>query len=226
MVDFDDGRHWPVVAEFFVTILAVFVMLYAGSRQKDPELIQKVEAIQKALERDKAEGLIQEFKADDREVTLVYADHELGFPDCGWDIGEGVAPRIRAHMERFSDVEQYINLLQIEGHADSRRPRTCFRLRFRTNFELSQTRAMSVFAALLDKPIEELDTVTDSTAVGATSSSAPVPLPSNLVGRLAARKQVLIAGFGATRLVEGAPPEDRRHRRVEIRVTFTDRVTR
>jgi outer membrane protein OmpA-like peptidoglycan-associated protein len=213
VVEFDDGRHWPVVAEFFVTVLAVVVLLYAASQWKDPVLIEKVTRIEKELASSQDKGLIREFAADDREVTIVYSEQDLGFPDCGWKMNPAVAERIRQHMELFSDVERYINLLQIEGHADARRPWKCTDLKFRTNFELSETRAMSVFAALLGKDIADLDAVVAEFAVKP---------PSSLVGRLASRQQVLVAGFGATRPVKGAAPDDRRHRRVEVRITFTD----
>jgi flagellar motor protein MotB len=214
MSELEDGSTWVAVADFLVTVLAVFVMIYAGSQQKDPCLIELVTTISKTLKEDQSNGRIREFEADDRQVRIVYSDQALGFPDCGWDLSADAAIQIRQHMEQFAQVEDYINLLQIEGHADIRRPTGCERLKFRTNFELSETRAASVFAALLGSSIDKLDAL--------VADAATTPL-SGLVGRLAGRQQVLVAGFGATRPVPGYPPEDQRHRRVELRITFTDK---
>ena len=214
MTEVEDGSTWVAVADFLVTVLAVFVMIYAGSQQKDPELLKKVRDISTALELDKGSGFIREFEADDRQVRIVYSDQDLGFRPCGWTVEAPAADRIRNHMERFAGVVDYINLLQIEGHADVRRSSTCEQLKFRTNFELSQTRAMSVFAALLGRPIDKLDEVVSGLAA---------PAPTRVVEVLAASQRILVAGFGATKPVPNTPPDDVRQRRVELRITFRDR---
>lgn len=215
---FDDGRYWPVVAEFFVSVLAVFVVLSSAVSQPPvvpPDVLQKVRG---NLDRLKGRGLLDHYyEANDREILMIYSTQYLGFDPCSWALASERAREVQESVRVLEGLGDHVARLSIEGHADERRPSGCKQMRFGTNFELSQNRAMAVFAAMLGKTMEELDEAAKE-ARDAMSERRPQSL--TLVGTLTGRKRVVVAGYGATRPRVPENPEDERNRRVELRAVL------
>src|SRR3954469_25698394 len=118
MFGHDDGKYWPVVADFFLTILGVFVVLYVSAERPNPDLPPKLDALGTTLTAEKEQGLVQYFDVNDRWIRIVYSAKSLGFEPCDWRLPEESAARLRADLRALSALAPFIELLQIEGHAD------------------------------------------------------------------------------------------------------------
>jgi outer membrane protein OmpA-like peptidoglycan-associated protein len=204
---------WPVVADFFVAVLAVFVFVEARAGRPDPELPRKLRAIRMQLLPLVQAQEVKEAQIEYPEARVVFSDQYLSFPPCGWDLTAEKATQVQRVLDLFDPVAQFISALSIEGHADKRRPTGCHDERgvsVRTNFELSQRRALSVYAALLHV---ETDKVEDEEAFNGAEQG--------LVWGLRRRHRVLVAGYGDTRPWPDTPdPINEAHRRVEIKFSF------
>lgn len=217
---------WPVVADFFLALLAVLVFVEARAGRPDPTLPRQLHAIQEKLDPLVRAEEIKEARIEYPQATVVFSDHYLSFPQCGWELSAEKAAQVRNVLDVFAPVAPFISALNIEGHADKRRPTNCRDERtradgsrvvvpVRTNFELSQRRALSVYAALLNVPTDDVE---DDAAFDSSQVS--------LVRTLRERHRVLVAGYGDTRPWPNTPdPLNDAHRRVEIKFTFCRRAS-
>lgn len=197
-------------------MLAVLVFVEARAGRPDPDLPRRLRSIQSELEPLVKANEVKEARIEYPESRVVFSDQYLSFPPCGWELTPEKATQVQRVLDLFGPVAQYISTLNVEGHADKRRPTGCHDERgvgVRTNFELSQRRALSVYAALLNV---ETDKVEDDDALGAAQQG--------LVWTLRRRHRVLVAGYGDTRPWPGtSDPISEAHRRVEIRFSFCRR---
>ena len=218
------GRHrqvggpnvWPVVAEFFLVILAVLVLVQSRAERVDPELPRELSRIQQGI-ANLPSTMIKEAVIAHPESRIVFSDEFLGFADCDWRLTREKISEVQRVLNLFLPIAPYVSAMAIEGHADTRTPSGCRSLTFGTNFELSQRRALSVYAGLLHVPIHhvEMDAEVDSMNQGLES----------VVWRLWQRRRVLVAGYGATQPWPGvSDPVHNAHRRVEIRFTLCRRL--
>jgi outer membrane protein OmpA-like peptidoglycan-associated protein len=206
---------WPVVADFFLAVLAVLVFVEARAGRPEPALPQKLRAIQEGLAPLVRSGTVKEARVEYPEARIVLSDQYLTFPPCRWELTAEKAEQVRQVLDPFSSVKEYISAIAIEGHADKRKPIGCPGLSFGTNFELSQKRALSVYAALLNVSIDMLD--------DAESSDTP---HTGVVWALRGQHKVLVAGYGDTRPWPGVADKfSEAHRRVEIKFSFCRKPT-
>lgn len=208
---------WPVVAEFFIAIVAILVLIQSRSVRPDPVLPPAL----KAIEQEIAPLLgtkIKDARIAYPESRIVLSDEFLGFADCDWTLTPEKIAEVQHVLDLFLPITSYIAALSIEGHADTRRPSRCPALAFGTNFELSQRRALSVYAGLLHVPIDRVE-------MAAEVDSANRGI-DGVVWRLRQRHRVLVAGYGDTRPWPGVPdPINSAHRRVEIRFSLCRNLT-
>jgi hypothetical protein len=201
------------VADFFLAILAVFVFVEARAGRPNPELLRKLRAIQEQFTPLVHAEDVKEARIEYPEARVVLSDQYLSFPQCGWNLTGDKAVEVQRILDLFLPVARFISALSIEGHADKRRPTGCRDERgvsVRTNFELSQRRALAVYAALLNVAVDKVEE--DETGGGAQSG---------IVWGVRRRHRVLVAGYGDTRPWPDTPdPISEAHRRVEIKFSF------
>jgi hypothetical protein len=204
---------WPVVADFFLTILAVFVFIEARTGRLAPELRRQLNVIDQAIRPLIAAKKVKEARIEYPESRVVLSDEYLAFPQCGWILTADKVAEVQRVLDLFLPVAPYISALNIEGHADTRRPTGCDGLAFRTNFELSQRRALAVYAGLLHVTMDKVEDLDEVTSRNRTEEG--------VVWQLRQRHRVLVAGYGDTRPWPNTPdPTSDAHRRVEVRFTF------
>lgn len=209
---------WPVVADFFLAVLAVFVFVEARAGRPSPDLPKKLRAIQEQFAPLVEAKKVKEAQIEYPEARIVLSDQYLSFPPCGWELSAEKAVEVQGVLDLFLPVANFISALNIEGHADKRRPSGCRDERgvgVRTNFELSQRRALSVYAALLRVPIDKVE---DEAPAGTG--------PVGVVWDLRRRHKILVAGYGDTRpWPHTSDSINEAHRRVEIKFSFCRQVS-
>jgi outer membrane protein OmpA-like peptidoglycan-associated protein len=207
---------WPVVADFFLALLAVVIVLVAKRDRPDPRLEAALRRIDARIQPLILSKMVKEARVEYPETRIVLAEDYLAFPECGWTILPARLEEVRSILDLFLPVDSFVVALNIEGHADTRRPTLCKSLTFGTNFELSQRRALAVYAGLLRVEITQVE---DTAAVFDANRNEP-----GIVWRLKRRNRVLVAGYGDSKPWPGASsPTDLLNRRVELRLLFCRR---
>jgi flagellar motor protein MotB len=216
----DDGRYWPVVAEFFVSVLAVFVVLSSAVSQPPAVPPETLERVRTDLKQLKTRGLLDDFDATEREVLMIYSTQYLGFDPCSWALASEKAREVQESARVLERLGDRVARLSIEGHADERRPVGCKQMRFGTNFELFTKPRDGGFAAMLGETMERPDD-----AAREARDATGEPRSQSLIRSLTVRNRVVVAGYGATRPRVPNDPQDEGNRRVEFRAVLnrTDR---
>jgi outer membrane protein OmpA-like peptidoglycan-associated protein len=201
---------WPVVADFFLALLAVFVFVEARAGRPNAELERELRRIGESFTPLVNAKKVKEANIEYPEARIVLSDQYLSFPTCGWILTPEKASEVERVLDLFLPVQSYISALNIEGHADRRSAAGCTELSLRTNFELSQRRALAVYAGLLRVT---LDKVEEAESFGGAQDG--------VVWQLRQRHRISVAGYGDTRPWPETPdPLSDAHRRVEIKFSF------
>jgi flagellar motor protein MotB len=213
---------WPVVADSFISILAVYIFITVYNAPTDGRREAYKRLLEENLKSEKASGFIDEFRIGNADARIVYSDQALSFKSCEWDLPPANAERIRSHLRWFGKQPQFIARIQIEGHADRRSAESCQSVQpFRDNLQLSQNRARAIYNVLLGlEPTDRYGLV----HVLHHDGTIPPPPGLDFIRVLNDSGQVQTAGFGDTVPRDRADSTSAKNRRVEIRIVFVDKT--
>jgi flagellar motor protein MotB len=207
---------WPVVADAFLGVLAVVVIIYLAYKPPNQELEKWISDVRYQCREDSAAGYISRYIIDDTKVRIIYSADGLSFEPCQWSLPEAKVAMVRRHLRWFSGHVDRLVLVRIEGHADSRSAEGCETLGpYWDNLQLSQNRARAVFNAVLGLG------PTDARGLQELLDEPRNPPPEGLeyLREFYKEGKLLVAGYGAVQpLTEN--PEDPINRRVEVVIEF------
>jgi len=212
---------WPVIADAFLALLAVVVVMASGRQPADSDVEKFKEEIQ-----EKAKGEFSSLLADvelrTKWARLVLTEESLSFQKCEWTFPIEKQRQIQRLFHWVGERRRLLRQIRIEGHADQQwiglgcgdvGP-------FFDNLQLSQNRARAVYNVLLGfKP---------ETRVGLQellNGGAPVPPgPSglNYLRDMAKRGCLEVAGYGDRHPRDKSKPDSPKNRRVEIVLEFRE----
>jgi flagellar motor protein MotB len=212
-------NFWPVVADAFVGILAVFVFVLIGYQRRDPAIDEARAALTQELERAKQQGLVDRYTVGLAGVRIIYSADRLSFEPCGWDLPEESAEVIRNHLRSDLFKRASISEIRIEGHADRRSVSACPGITpYKDNLQLSQNRARAVYNSLLGLSALGATTALDDLLVGNDGPMAPPGL--EYLRNLARAGRLYVAGLGGMKPLDAGDPAAAINRRVEIAIEF------
>jgi len=197
----EEYNPWPAIADLFLGILAAALLLYSAEFLLGTPPPPQFDGFRTAAEQfyhARPEMFREEPAFGFSEARFVLQDQFLSFPACTWALAE----RQRAALRDFGEsvlgsYASQIEVVRIEGHADSRSSASCAGLiPWADNLQLSQNRARAVLETLQGLP---------------------------WVARLWGGGRIQVAGFGDTRPVDRVHPEAAINRRVELVVKFFER---
>lgn len=205
-----------MIADAFVGILGVVVFVFLGIKAAPPP-DPFVEELQTQIDSDTKEGrLANESTINRVRARLVYPSDQLSFERCRWDLPPESAELVRRHLRLFDRARDFVERIQIEGHADQEGASNCRQLvPYRDNFQLSQNRARAVLNALLGLSPDDTSGLDDI-----VKGTDAVEEQLEFVRELAQQGQIQVAGFGHTRPLNKGDSSDPANRRVEILVYF------
>lgn len=222
---FGGTRHeydaWPVIADVFIGILGVIVLLVVDYKPPDPVREAQFAKLRLHLQQDEHKGLLAKSVVGDNDIRLVYSADSLSFAACDWRLPADRAERVRQHVLLVARGVSRIDRVQIEGHADSRSAAACTGLApYRDNLQLSQNRARAVFNALLGISENQRDSLERllraGSEVGITNGGSHADL--RFLPGLAHNGRVQVAGYGSMQPWDPTQPDAPLNRRVEVRI--------
>jgi flagellar motor protein MotB len=213
------GDFWPVVADCFVGILAVFVFILLGYERPDPSIEDARAALRRELDRAKQQGLVYDYHEGPSSVRIIYTADRLSFDACGWELPEQRAETVRNHLRLALFKKTSISEIRIEGHADRRGVGACNAIQpYRDNLQLSQNRARAVYNALLGIDANGAGGSLDDVLAGVEGSPPPEGL--GYLRDLARTGRLYVAGLGGTKPLDPRDAAAAINRRVEIAIEF------
>jgi flagellar motor protein MotB len=202
-----------VVADVLVGFLCVVLLLFiAYVRPAGDQPPAAVAGFGEKLQKHKhATGGRYEIKPEFSKVHVSYGE-KLLFQTCEWHLSEAGRTLLKEHLAMLGQYAAEISRIQIEGHADTRRPDRCESLKRvglrRDNWILSSLRALEVRDFL--EGVFSGD-VQDGAADRAGQSS------SDLV------KKIEAVGRGDLHPIDPSDPASEVNRRLEVTVNFIER---
>jgi len=213
---------WPVIADGFLVLLVVVVVMASNRQPLDTEVEQLKKAI---VQRSRGEfaGILAEAEVRTKWARLVFTEDSLSFPKCRWSV-----PAEKQHQihELFRWIGVHRNLLRqirIEGHADRKWEGVgCKDVGpFLDNLQLSQNRARAVYNMLLGFAPENPTGLHELLNDPSTSVQSVEGL--EYVLSLAKRGCLEVAGYG-DRHPRDADPDSPKNRRVEVVLEFREQL--
>jgi flagellar motor protein MotB len=215
-----DYDAWPVVADVFIGILGVIVLLMVDYKPPNPAHAAQLAQLRQHLQQDERKGLLAMSNVNETDIRLVYSADSLSFAPCDWKLPSDRAERVRQHVLLVARGVSRIDRVQIEGHADSRSAAACTGLApYRDNLQLSQNRARAVFDALLGistSSKSSLEQLLRASAVDSMDNVAQTDL--RFLPGLAQGGRLQVAGYGSMQPWNAADPNAPLNRRVEVRI--------
>ena len=209
---------WPVVADSFLGILAVIILLFAGLTPVDESKEQFLKELREHLDRDRSAGQLLASEVDGARVRLVYSADRLSFARCEWSLGPEPAELLRSHLRLFTDKAKWIRDITIDGHADRDSAANCAHLvPYRDNIQLSQNRARAVLNVLLGLTSTQVVGLDDLLWKAAASDTPP---GLEYLYDLARVGKLRVAGLGASIPLNESDPRDPQNRRVELVISL------
>jgi flagellar motor protein MotB len=213
-----DWDIWPVVADSFLGILAVIVLLFAGLAPVDEPKEQFLRELKERFDRDRNAGELLASEVDGARVRLVYSADRLSFAPCDWSLGSEPAELLRSHLRLFTANAKLIRDITIDGHADRDSAANCARLvPYRDNVQLSQNRARAVLNVLLGLNATQLVGLDDLLWKSAATDTPP---DLSYLYDLARVGKIRVAGLGASIPMNASDPKDPQNRRVELVISL------
>ena len=212
---------WPVIADGFLALLAVVVVMASGRQPIDQE-VEKLKAEIKDKSRGQFATLLADAEVETKWARLVLSEDTLSFPKCRWSLPEDKQQQIQALFRWIGEHRELLRQIRIEGHADRKWEGSgCQDVGpFLDNLQLSQNRARAVYNVLLGFGPEERVGLNDLLN-DRSSSAAPVEGLDYLRG-LAKRGCLEVAGYGDRHPRDPAEPDSPKNRRVEVVLEFRE----
>ncbi len=214
---------WPVVADAFLVLLVVVVVMASGRQPVDTDVERlKREIVQRSRAQFAAVLADAEIRA--RWARLVFTEDSISFPKCRWSVPSEKQGQIHELFRWIGEYRHLLRQIRIEGHADRKwEGLGCQDVGpFLDNLQLSQNRGRAVYNMLLgfapENPIGLHDLLNDG-----PTSAQPVPGLEYMVS-LAKRGCLQVAGYG-DRHPRDADPDSPKNRRVEVVLEFREAVT-
>ncbi len=214
---------WPVIADAFLALLAVVVVIASGRQPADAE----VEKFENEI-LQKWHGEFSDLLADvDRRAKwarLVLTEESLSFPKCKWTLPTEKQERIHKLFQWIGENHKLVRQIRIEGHADRKwLGEGCGDVGpFYDNLQLSQNRARAVYNVLLGFPPETRVGLQELLNDDGNSPSEPSGL--EYLRALAKRGCLEVAGYGDRHPRDKSDLDSPKNRRVEIVLEFREPV--
>jgi outer membrane protein OmpA-like peptidoglycan-associated protein len=215
---------WPVIADGFLALLAVVVVMASGRQPVDHE----VEKLKRDIV-DKSKGEFASLLADAEVRTkwarLVFSESSLSFPKCRWSLPVEQQEQVHELFRWIGSYRPLLRQIRIEGHADRKWEGLGCRDvgPFLDNLQLSQNRARAVYNVLLGSAPENPIGLHEILNDGPTSAQSPEGL--QYVQDLAKRGCLEVAGYGDRHPRDTSELDSPKNRRVEVVLEFRERGT-
>jgi outer membrane protein OmpA-like peptidoglycan-associated protein len=214
---------WPVIADAFLALLAVVVVMASGRQPADTDVDKlKSEILDKS--HHEYSGLLADVEIGTKWARFVLTEESLSFPKCQWTLPTGKQEQIQTLFQWIGQRRRLLRQIRIEGHADRQWLGVgCGEVGpYLDNLQLSQNRARAVYNVLLG--------FTPETRVGLqellNDQGSPPASPDGLeyLRDLAKRGCLEVAGYGDRHPRDKSDPDSPKNRRVEIVIEFREPV--
>jgi outer membrane protein OmpA-like peptidoglycan-associated protein len=212
---------WPVIADAFLTLLAVAVVLASGRQPVDTDVENlKMEIVQKA--HGQYGGILSDVEVGAKWARLVLTEESLSFPKCQWSLPTEKQDQIHKVFQWIGERRGLLRQLRIEGHADRKwSGEGCSDVGpFLDNLQLSQNRARAVYNVLLGFAPEAR--VGLQALLNDEGNSPAAPVEMEYLRDLAKRGCLEVAGYGDRHPRDRLDPDSPKNRRVEIVLEFRE----
>src|SRR6266404_740181 len=206
---------WPVIADAFLALLAVVVVMASGRQPADTEVDKlKSEILDKS--HHEYSGLLADVEIGTKWARFVLTEESLSFPKCQWTLPTGKQEQIHTLFQWIGQRRRLLRQIRIEGHADRQwSGEGCGDVGpYLDNLQLSQNRARAVYNVLLGFTPETRVGLQELLNDQGKSPAAPDGL--EYLRDLARRGCVEPAGHGSHRARKTADAPSRRVTCVEV----------
>jgi outer membrane protein OmpA-like peptidoglycan-associated protein len=214
---------WPVIADAFLALLAVVVVMASGRLPVDNGVEQFKKEIYEKSHKEFS-PVLADVEVRTKWARLVLTEETLSFPKCQWDLPTQKQQQIQALFRWIGDHRELLRQIRIEGHADRKWLGTgCGDVGpFLDNLQLSQNRARAVYNVLLGFTPEErvglYELLNDSPGLPAA------PKGLEYLRDLAKRGCLEVAGYGDRHPRDKSDLDSPKNRRVEVVLEFREPV--
>ena len=212
---------WPVIADSFLVLLAVVVVIASGRQAVDYEVEKlKTEIAQKS--KGEFASLLAEVEVRTKWARLVFTEDSLSFPKCRWGLPDDKQEQIHALFRWIGERRGLLRQIRIEGHADRKWSGLgCTDVGpFQDNLQLSQNRARAVYNVLLGFAPEDRTGLNELLNDGSAAIQSPAGL--DYLRDLAKRGCLEVAGYGDRHPWDKSEPDSPKNRRVEVVLEFRE----
>jgi outer membrane protein OmpA-like peptidoglycan-associated protein len=212
---------WPVIADAFLTLLAVAVVLASGRQPVDTEVeTLKGEIVQKS--QGEYASILSDVEIGTKWARLVLTEESVSFPKCEWSLPIEKQDQIHKLFQWIGQSRNLLRQIRIEGHADRKwSGEGCGNVGpFLDNLQLSQNRARAVYNVLLGFAPETRVGLQELLNDSGTSPS--VPVETDYLRDLAKRGCLEVAGYGDRHPRDKLDLDSPKNRRVEIVLEFRE----
>ena len=212
---------WPVIADAFLTLLAVVVVLASGRQAVDTDVeTLKREIVQKS--QGEYASILSDVEVRTKWARLVLTEETLSFPKCKWGLPVEKQQQIQRLFQWIGLRRGLLRQIRIEGHADRQwAGEGCSDVGpFLDNLQLSQNRARAVYNVLLGFAPETRVGLQE--LLNETGNAPTVPAEMNYLRDLARRGCLEVAGYGDRHPRDKRDPDSPKNRRVEIVLEFRE----
>lgn len=212
---------WPVIADAFLTLLAVVVVLASGRQPVDTEVETfKKEIVQKS--QGEYASILSDVEVGTKWARLVLTEESLSFPKCKWGLPLEKQHQIQRLFQWIGQRRSLLRQVRIEGHADRKwSGEGCGEVGpFVDNLQLSQNRARAVYNVLLGFEPEARFGLQE--LLNETGNPPTVPVEMNYLRDLAKHGCLEVAGYGDRHPRDKLDLDSPKNRRVEIVLEFRE----
>lgn len=212
---------WPVIADAFLTLLAVVVVMASGRTPVDTEVDKlKSEILEKS--HHEYAGLLTDVQIGSKWARLVLTEESLSFPKCEWTLPAEQQEQIHTLFQWIGERRGLLRQIRIEGHADRKwLGEGCSDVGpFLDNLQLSQNRARAVYNVLLGFAPETRVGLQE--LLNEEGQAPPAPQGLEYLRDLAKHGCLEVAGYGDRHPRDKSDPDSPKNRRVEIVMEFRE----
>lgn len=212
---------WPVIADAFLALLAVVVVMASGRQSVDEE-VEKLKSEIRQKSRSEFADLLAATEVGTNWARLIFSEDTLSFPKCRWSLPIEKQQQVHALFRWIGGRRELLRQIRIEGHADLKwEGLGCKDVGpFLDNLQLSQNRARSVYNVLLGLSPEDrlgLRLVLQSDSVSPDGMESLAYLRD-----FAKRGRLEVAGYGDRHPRDPSDPDSPKNRRVEVVLEFRE----